>query len=68
VIAPHLNKPFSPHGSDHWVVEGAPIVIPFKHVFIRPTQGEREPGYHPVQALFSQLWNALLEMGHENLV
>ena len=28
--------------SNHWLVEGAPMAIPFEHVFLRPKQGVRE--------------------------
>jgi len=42
IIMPHPDKPFSLHDSRCWVVEGAPMVIPFEHVFLRPKQGGRE--------------------------
>jgi len=39
---PHPDKPFSIHDVDHWVVEGAPMVLPFQDVFLRPAQGQEE--------------------------
>ncbi|KAK3363899.1 hypothetical protein B0T25DRAFT_576363 [Lasiosphaeria hispida] len=39
VITPHPHKPFSLYDSSHWVVKGAPMVIPFQDVFLRPTNG-----------------------------
>lgn len=40
IITPHPDKPFSLHESSHWVVEVAPMIIPFENVFLRPKQGE----------------------------
>ncbi|KAK5657547.1 hypothetical protein OQA88_3120 [Cercophora sp. LCS_1] len=40
MITPHPHKPFSLDDSSYWVVEGAPMVIPFEDVFLRPTQGQ----------------------------
>ncbi|KAK5657199.1 hypothetical protein OQA88_3257 [Cercophora sp. LCS_1] len=40
IIKQHPRKPFSLHDSSHWVVEGAPMVIPFQEVFLRPKQGQ----------------------------
>jgi hypothetical protein len=38
-IKPHPQKPFSLHDSSCWLVEGAPMVIAFQEVFLRPAQG-----------------------------
>ncbi|KAK3364022.1 hypothetical protein B0T25DRAFT_529018 [Lasiosphaeria hispida] len=40
VITPHPHKPFSLLDSSHWVVQGAPMVIPFQDVFLRPSEGQ----------------------------
>ncbi|KAK5656650.1 hypothetical protein OQA88_4630 [Cercophora sp. LCS_1] len=37
-IKPHPQKPFL-HDSSCWLVEGAPMVIAFREVFLRPAQG-----------------------------
>ncbi|KAK3364020.1 hypothetical protein B0T25DRAFT_529010 [Lasiosphaeria hispida] len=39
LITPHPHKPFSLYDSSHWVVQGAPMVIPFEDVFLRLTEG-----------------------------
>ncbi|KAK3364030.1 hypothetical protein B0T25DRAFT_529065 [Lasiosphaeria hispida] len=40
LITPHPHKPFSLLDSSHWVVQGAPMVIPFQDVFLRPSEGQ----------------------------
>jgi len=39
-IKPHPHKPFSLDDNSCWIVEGAPMVIPFQEVFLRPAQGQ----------------------------
>jgi hypothetical protein len=39
VMTPHPDKPFSVDDSSHWLVTGAPLVISFHEVFLRPAQG-----------------------------
>jgi len=41
-IIPHPDKPLILYDASHWVVEGAPMIIPFEHVFLRPPTGPRE--------------------------
>ena len=41
----HAYKPFSLAAQDlqtNWIVTGAPLVIPFEHVFLRPRRGDFE--------------------------
>ncbi|KAK3364028.1 hypothetical protein B0T25DRAFT_597734 [Lasiosphaeria hispida] len=40
VITPHPHKPFSLQDNSYWVVQGAPMVIPFQDVFLRPSEGQ----------------------------
>jgi len=37
-VSPRPDKPFSLYDSRHWIVEGAPMVIPFGEVFLRSKQ------------------------------
>lgn len=53
-IAPYPHTPFSLHDTSHWVVEGAPMVISFQEVFLRPIQ-ERETDLVLTEALFANM-------------
>jgi len=35
VFMPHPNRPLSLYDASHWVVESAPMIIPFEDVFLR---------------------------------
>src|SRR3569833_98771 len=44
----HADKPFSLATQDlhtNWVITGAPLVIPFEHVFLRPRRGDFETDF-----------------------
>jgi len=55
IIMPHTDKPIALYDASHWIVESAPMVIPFEDVFLRLPTRPRETNLVLTEQFFTNL-------------